>query len=58
LQRQWRGARHRRERDAQSRLSFRGKLYDARSGEWTADYGKRARSVIEKFMATRESAAA
>src|SRR5437868_14155847 len=34
------------------------RLYDERAGEWTADYGKRARSVTGKFLLTRESAAA
>jgi hypothetical protein len=32
-------------------------LYDERSGQWTADYGRRARSVVEKFILTREDAA-
>lgn len=33
------------------------RLYDERSGQWTADYGRRARSVVEKFILTREDAA-
>jgi MobA/MobL family len=33
-------------------------LYDERAGRWTADYGRRARSVIEKFILTRKDAAA
>jgi MobA/MobL family len=33
-------------------------LHDARTGAWTADYGKRAHSVIDKFIVTREDAAA
>jgi hypothetical protein len=32
-------------------------LYDERGGRWTADYGRRARSVVEKFILTREDAA-
>ena len=32
-------------------------LYDERAACWTADYGKRARSVIEKFIMTRPGAA-
>jgi hypothetical protein len=34
------------------------RLYDERSGQWTADYGKRHRSVVEKFILTRGDAAA
>jgi ATP-dependent exoDNAse (exonuclease V) alpha subunit len=34
------------------------RLFDQRSGQWTADYSKRARSVIEKFIVTRDDAAA
>jgi hypothetical protein len=33
-------------------------LYDERAGHWTADYGRRARSVVEKFILTRDTAAA
>jgi ATP-dependent exoDNAse (exonuclease V) alpha subunit len=33
-------------------------LFDERSGKWTANYGRRGRSVIEKFIVTREDAAA
>ena len=34
------------------------KLFDERAGAWTADYRKRRRSVTEKFIVTREDAAA
>lgn len=34
------------------------RLYDERSGQWTADYGKRRRSVIEKFILARADAPA
>jgi hypothetical protein len=33
------------------------RLYDERAGCWTADYGRRARSVTEKFILTRPGAA-
>ncbi|MBV8506564.1 MAG: MobA/MobL family protein [Alphaproteobacteria bacterium] len=33
-------------------------LYDERGGQWTADYGRRARSVIEKFILTPANAPA
>jgi hypothetical protein len=33
-------------------------LYDDRSGQWTADYGRRARSVVEKFILARADAPA
>lgn len=34
------------------------RLFDERSGEWTADYRKRRRSVIDKFIVTQGDAAA
>jgi ATP-dependent exoDNAse (exonuclease V) alpha subunit len=34
------------------------RLFDQRSGQWTADYRKRLRSVIDKFIVTQEGAAA